>query len=132
MKKAKTRIFIFMGLALAVLTMAAIRAHSFIQDAGRYIEVCRNGIVYVPPGTKYVKCNGIIRKVVGFSKEMTLDGSCQCPACCEGDCYVIVECAADPDPAGAFYAGGGMDSSGKDKTGGLRSHCGLWLSCGGQ
>jgi len=121
MKKGKTRIFVFMGLACVVLTVAAIRAHSYIQDASRLIEVCRNGIVYVPPGTRYVTCNGIIRRVIGFSKEIVLDRGCRCPECCGGDCYVIVECAPDPD-ADVEYSAASP----------LRDYCGLFLDCGGQ
>jgi len=131
MKKGRTRIFILMGLAFVVLTAAAIRAHSYIQDASRLIEVCRNGIVYVPLRTKYVTCNGIIRRVIGFSKEMALDGDCYCPQCCGGNCYVIVECAY-PDIAGELSAGGWKDSSGTEATSPDRSHCALFLDCGGQ
>lgn len=70
---------------------AAIAANSFANESSKYIEVCANGIVYVPANTKFVKCYGIIRKVIRFSDVLTESmEDCRCPKCCDGDCYVFV------------------------------------------
>lgn len=70
---------------------AAIAANSFVNESSRYIEVCANGIVYVPPNTKFVKCYGVIRRVIRFSDVLTLViEDCKCPKCCDGECYVPV------------------------------------------
>jgi len=70
---------------------AAIAANSFANESSRYIEVCANGIVYVPPNTKFVKCYGVIRKVIRFSDVLTESmEDCKCPKCCYGECYVPV------------------------------------------
>ena len=70
---------------------AALSASSFVSESSRLIEVCAKGPVYVPPGTKFVKCYGVIRRVVGFCDVLTLGvEDCKCPKCCSGECYVPV------------------------------------------
>jgi hypothetical protein len=70
---------------------AAIAANSFVNESSKYIEVCANGIVYVPANTKFVKCYGVIRKVIRISDVLTLViEDCKCPKCCSGECYVFV------------------------------------------
>ena len=70
---------------------AAIAANSFVNESSRYIEVCANGIVYVPPNTKFVKCYGVIRKVIRFSDVLAESvEDCRCPKCCDGECFVVV------------------------------------------
>ena len=70
---------------------AALSASSFVSESSRLIEVCAKGPVYVSAGTKFVKCYGVIRRVVRFSDVLTLGmEDCKCPKCCGGDCYVPV------------------------------------------
>jgi len=89
--------YILIVFAVSGLVCAFLRANSFISEYNRYIEVCSNGIAYVPKDTKFVKCNGIVRKVLRFEKAVILEvDPCQCPKCCDGDCYVIVN--SDPSP----------------------------------
>jgi hypothetical protein len=70
---------------------AAVAANSFVNESSKYIEVCANGIVYIPANTKFVKCYGVIRKVIRFSDVLTLGmEDCKCPKCCNGECYVFI------------------------------------------
>jgi hypothetical protein len=102
-------------------------------DASSYIEVCSQGIVYVPPGTRYVTCHGKIMKVMGIvSREdgEQIDGGggvgdCYCPKCCGGYCAVIVSCGDVPENTT------GVDdySLGRDISGG-RGLCTMYLACG--
>jgi len=70
---------------------AALSASSFVSESSRLIEVCAKGPVYVPLATKFVKCYGVIRRVIRFSDVLTLGmEDCKCPKCCGGDCYVPV------------------------------------------
>ncbi len=89
--RKKIKLIALFFLVSSAFLYAAIAASSYVNESSRYIEVCANGIVYVPPGTKFVKCYGVIRKVVRFSDVLTESvEDCQCPKCCGGDCYVIV------------------------------------------
>jgi hypothetical protein len=80
-------IFLFVTLA-----GAAIKAYSYYQEYKGFIEVCDHGIVYVPKGTKFVKCHGIVRSVIMFENSATDDEDCACLdyKCCDGLCYVFV------------------------------------------
>lgn len=103
--RRKIKLIALFFLVFSAFLYAAIAANSYVNESSRYIEVCANGIVYVPLGTKFVKCYGVIRRVIHFSDVLTLGvEDCQCPKCCDGDCYIIV--ASD--------------------TGGFRF---IWLSC---
>ena len=102
-------------------------------DASSYIEVCSQGIVYVPPGTRYVTCHGKIMKVMGIvSREdgEQIDGGggagdCYCPKCCGGYCAVIVSCGGAPETS----ASTGDCVSGPRINGG-NSLCPMYLACG--
>ena len=112
------------------LVGAFLRANSYVAQYSTFIEVCSNGIAYVPLDTKYVKCNGIVRKVLGFTKTATdEEDPCKCPNCCEGKCYVIVT----SDPRLEFGLEPGENSTFPDveyfrESGSLDSYI-LWLSC---
>ena len=102
-------------------------------DASSYIEVCSQGIVYVPPGTRYVTCHGKIMKVMGIvSREdgEQIDGGggagdCYCPKCCGGYCAVIVSCGGAPETE----TGTGDWASGPTINTG-NTLCTLYLACG--
>lgn len=56
-----------------------------------YIEVHGPSIAYVPITAKYVKYDGIIKKISRFSAALsTGEEDCQCPKCCNGHCYIII------------------------------------------
>lgn len=75
--------------------IAVLRAKAYTVQYNGLIEVCSNGIAYVPLDTKFVKCNGIVRQVRKFTKTITEgEDPCKCPDCCDGWCYVIVN--SDP------------------------------------
>ncbi len=62
---------------------------------GPHIEVCSNGIVYVPAGTRFVTCRGRVMEViaiVSLAEGTEAAGGCQCPLCCGGLCTVTVRC----------------------------------------
>jgi len=102
-------------------------------DASSYIEVCSQGIVYVPPGTRYVTCHGKIMKVMGIvSREdgEQIDGGggagdCYCPKCCGGYCAVIVTCGDAPETSAATD-----DCGSGSATSNSRGLCTLYLACG--
>jgi len=102
-------------------------------DASSYIEVCSQGIVYVPPGTRYVTCHGKIMKVMGIvSREdgEQIDGGggagdCYCPKCCGGYCAVIVSCGGAPETETG--TGDWASGSATSNSNGL---CTLYLACG--
>src|SRR4030042_3812379 len=63
--------------------------------AGKYIEVCSNGTVYVPPETKFVTCYGRIMRVIAIvstGAQVQATPDCNCPRCCDGACAVTVSC----------------------------------------
>lgn len=94
--KTKT-ITILICLFCVISVSSIIRASFYIREYNDYIEVCSNGIVHVPKDVKYVKCNGIVRKVLGFVEVLPDEmEDCRCPKCCDGECYVIV--IKDPEP----------------------------------
>ncbi|MDH7512187.1 MAG: hypothetical protein QHH14_04475 [Clostridiales bacterium] len=97
-------------------------------ESAKLIEVCSNGIVYVPPGTKYVTCRGKIMKVLAIVPRVEgvqTKGNCECPDCCSGMCGITVYCTSVPESsAGRDDCGCGNRSG---QTGGL---CTGYLSCG--
>lgn len=60
------------------------------------IEVCADGVVYVPPGTKFVLCNGKIRRVLRIEEGVRELEECRCPKCCDDACYIVVACNPVP------------------------------------
>ena len=102
-------------------------------DTSSYIEVCSQGVVYVPPGTRYVTCHGKVMKVVGIvsgeegaeSKSGGGAGDCYCPKCCGGYCAVIVHCGPVPESAA-----GAEDCASGPRTNSGNQLCTMYLACG--
>jgi hypothetical protein len=87
--------YILSFLFMAAVFIAVLRARAYTVQYNGLIEVCSNGIAYVPLDTKFVKCNGIVRQVRKFTKTITEgEEPCKCPECCDGWCYVVVN--SDP------------------------------------
>ena len=87
-------------LIFAVLLFTEITAESHPGGNDRIIEVCSEGIVYVPPGTKIVKCMGKVMRVIRvtpYQSEMYLDEDCICWNCCDGECGIIIACDGEPE-----------------------------------
>ena len=97
-KHLRLSLCIFLFIFLAV---AAAKARSYYQEYAGFIEVCDHGIVYVPKGTQFVKCHGIVRKVFIFEIGATDYEDCACKdyKCCDGLCYVFI--VTDPE---AYYS----------------------------
>ena len=102
-------------------------------DASSYIEVCSQGVVYVPPGTRYVTCHGKVMKVMGIvsgeegaeSKSGGGAGDCYCPKCCGGYCAVIVHCGPVPESSA-----GAEDCLSGPRTNSGNQLCTMYLACG--
>jgi hypothetical protein len=121
--------FVLLFLFLAIAVAAGIKAHAYLKEYNGYVEVCANGIAYVPRDAKFVKCYGKIRKVVRFDQVMALDEEdCKCPKCCDGLCYVFVTSGPpnpESDPAHlAPYCLDENDASAQDEPIWI-----LWLTC---
>lgn len=103
----------------AVFVFTEIKAESFPDGKERIIEVCSEGVVYVPHGTKLVKCNGKVKKVLGITpyNPILLGGECICWNCCGGECAVIISCDGLP---------GEFSDSDSSTQGSL---CLIWLFC---
>jgi hypothetical protein len=97
-------------------------------ESARLIEVCSNGIVYLPPGTKYVTCRGKIMKVLAIVPRLEgakTTGDCECPDCCHGMCGITVSCGGmEESPAGTNDCRCLKGSAAGD------SLCTAFLSCG--
>ncbi len=77
---------LFIGLSLAVL-----EAGSYIREKDSYVEVGGGKTAYVPRTAKFVKVNGVVRRIVKFSATLSnTERDCECPKCCDGYCYIIV------------------------------------------
>src|SRR4030042_2132774 len=64
-------------------------------DWSKYIEVCSNGIVFLPPETKLVTCHGRVMRVIAvvpMGAQTQVTANCNCPRCCDGACAVTVSC----------------------------------------
>jgi len=107
-------------LIFAVFVFVEIKAESFPEGKDRIIEVCNKGVVYVPPGTRIVKCNGKIKKVLGrtpYDPNKREENSCICWDCCGDVCAVVISCD------GQLGEYSDSDSSPKG------SLCLIWLEC---
>lgn len=94
---------LFKGLIGTAIVLFLVTAYSSRPVAlelppaeAKYIEVCSNGTVYVPPDTKFVTCQGRVMKVVKIvpfeAGARAAPADCYCPKCCEGACAVTVAC----------------------------------------
>lgn len=98
------------------------------EDSAKYIEVCRNGIVYLPPGTKYVTCHGKVMRVLYIAPLMAQiesDNDCDCPKCCGGLCGITVMCESEPESSSEQKDCGGCGTL-ASAGGGL---CTAYLAC---
>jgi len=87
------------GAAIALMFLTAYSSKPVVTevaaDSSKFIEVCSNGVVYLPPGTKFVTCYGRVMRVVAIvssGEQVQLMGGCNCPRCCDGACAVTVSC----------------------------------------
>lgn len=88
------------GMAVVVFLVTAYSLQPVAEELppteARYIEVCSNGTVYVPPDTKFVTCRGRVMRVIAIvSVEVGTRAApvdCYCPKCCDGQCGVTVAC----------------------------------------
>jgi len=98
-RQKKYQVLLSFLLILAVFIFTEIKAESHLDGKDRIIEVCSEGVVYVPTGTKIVKCMGKVMKVIGvtpYQPDLVLNESCTCPNCCEGECAIIIACDFEP------------------------------------
>ena len=110
---------------LVFSTLAVIHAKSGQSERDGIIEVCKNGIVYVPPGTKYVKCYGKVMKIKRITPYLRGDENCICPKCCGGECAIIISC--EGDPASKMDLRNPDFYSSPEAAGGFL--CTIWLDC---
>lgn len=116
-RQKKIQIIAAFLLIFAVFVFTEIKAKSHLDGQDRIIEVCSEGVVYVPPGTKYVKCNRKVKKVIRITPYQRGDENCLCPSCCGGICGVIISCDAEPEK---------FSDSDSSVQGML---CILWMNC---
>ena len=88
--KRQVRISLFCILLLGLVARVQKADPAFVEKAN-FIEVHGPDIAYVPMTAKYVKYDGIVRKISKFCAiQNTGENDCQCPNCCDGRCYVII------------------------------------------
>jgi len=87
------------GLVTVVFLVTAYasgpKAREVASNSSKYIEVCSNGTVYLPPDTKFVTCHGRVMRVIAVIPSGTQAKAapdCNCPRCCDGACAVTVSC----------------------------------------
>lgn len=118
-------------IALVTAYSTETKATAVAASSSKYIEVCRNGVVYVPPGTKYVTCNGKVMRVLAIvpleEGQAQTAGNCYCPDCCGGGCAVIVTCQSEPETATAADDCRCGANRARAGGGGL---CTIYLACG--
>ena len=115
----KNRMIVSFLLIFAIFIFKEIKSKSLLVGKERIIEVCSEGVVYVPPGTKVVKCMGIVKRVIRvipYQPDLRIGESCLCWECCDGECAIIITCDMEPGEL--------LDS---DTTNGTL--CLLWLDC---
>lgn len=87
------------GATFVVFLITAYSSRPMVRevaaDSSKYIEVCSNGIVYVPPETTFVTCHGRIMRVIAIvpqDEQARVAANCNCPRCCDGACAVTISC----------------------------------------
>jgi hypothetical protein len=124
----------FFGLLFVVFMVSAYSAGTMAtpleESLGKYIEVCSQGTVYLPPGTRYVTCHGKVMRVLGIVRfmegEKSAPGNCHCPDCCGGTCTVVVSCGTGAETAMSMGECPEVTAS-ADEKGDL---CFAYLACG--
>ena len=134
MKKSARFIF---GLAAVVALVTAYSAGTKATEASSSssacIEVCGRGLVYVPPGTRYVTCRGKVMRVLGMvplrDGENVPEGQagddCYCPKCCGSACAVIVACESALETSS-----NGADRRFEPRSAAAGGLCTMYLACG--
>ena len=91
-KRGKRGVFFLLSCTLFLgLIPGARRADSTTAAGDAYVEVHGPDIAYVPLSAKYVKYDGVVRKVSRFAAALNaVEEDCGCPNCCDGRCYVII------------------------------------------
>jgi len=91
MKRTRLVLIFLVVSTLGALLVSAFRASAYLKESDNYIEVCAKGLATVPKDVQYVKCHGIVRKVIRLEQTLAKNqGDCLCPKCCDGDCYIMV------------------------------------------
>jgi hypothetical protein len=129
MKHKKFQLILLFCLISSAFAIATIKANSYVNESKEYIEVCSKGIVYVPLDTKFVKCNGIIRKVMGFTRILPMETDCECPKCCDGSCWVIIYGDPTPEQETENLPNSPDHSYKSDNKGDSDGYWFLWLAC---
>ncbi len=97
MKRLPRYLFAFMS-AVFMITAYSVgtRATEAFSDSPKYIEVCSQGTVHVPPDTKFVTCHGRMMRVIAIvpleMRTQAPGADCDCPRCCDGACAVTISC----------------------------------------
>ncbi len=110
------------------IAVASIGAYSYYQESKGLIEVCDNGIAYVPKGTRFVKCHGVVRSVVLFERGAVEAEDCACIdyKCCDGFCYVFI--VTDPEGGDSAFPAG-PDAGRSEKQASDPAVIKMWISC---
>jgi hypothetical protein len=91
MKRTRYFVIFLVIIILGGFLVSAFRASAYLKESDDYIEVCAKGLATVPKDVRYVKCYGIVRKVVRLEQTLAKNQEdCLCPKCCDGDCYIMV------------------------------------------
>lgn len=88
------------GAAAVVFLITAYSRGPMVREvsanSSKYIEVCSNGTVYLPPETKFVTCHGRVMRVIAIvplgAQIQGAPADCNCPRCCDGYCAVTISC----------------------------------------
>ena len=121
----------FVGVGFVVFLVAAYPAKMeitrVVTKSSPYIEVCGRGIVYLPPGTKFVTCHGKVMEVIAIVplvEGAQVLSDCNCPNCCGGVCTVTVRC--EPAPEASAEADDCQSEKKSSSGGGL---CTAYIAC---
>ena len=116
--------YLIWGISI-ILFAAPIIERTNYKSANELIEVCDNGIVYVPQGTAFVKCHGVIKKAIKIESVNSEKIDCNCPTCCNGQCYIWISCAPISNNRNETDH---IDSEKKDNRA-KTDYCRLWMPC---
>ena len=120
------KIFLFIaGLISIILFAAPIIEISNNKSTDELIEVCDNGIVYVPQGTVLVKCHGVIKKVLKIESASSERMDCNCPTCCNRICYIWISCEPLSNHSNEFDHGDIDRNESRTRI----DYCRLWTTC---
>lgn len=127
-KLRKHPMFVLSMLFLGFSLFAGVSTELNSVEQGYHVEACRNGIVYLPPGSTHVRCNGMLKRIKRITPYVVSDESCLCPTCCAGECAVIVSCDAHLAFSN-FNSDGSLDELNSWIESGGGGLCTVWLDC---